>query len=83
MEFVMNWQERIIIDPEILVGKPVVKGSRLAVEFIIDLLAKGWSEDEILRNYPGLSQEDIRACLSYASEILRAEKIYPLNTIRA
>ena len=83
MEFVMNWQERIIIDPEILVGKPVVKGSRLAVEFIIDLLAKGWSEDEILRNYPGLSQEDIRACLSYASEILRAEKIYPLNSIRA
>ena len=79
----MNWQERIIIDPEILVGKPVVKGSRLAVEFIIDLLAKGWSEDEILRNYPGLSQEDIRACLSYASEILRAEKIYPLNSIRA
>ena len=79
----MNWQERIIIDPEILVGKPLVKGSRLAVEFIIDLLAKGWSEDEILRNYPGLSQEDIRACLSYASEILRAEKIYPLNSIRA
>ena len=79
----MNWQERIIIDPEILVGKPVVKGSRLAVEFIIDLLAKGWSEGEILRNYPGLSQEDIRACLGYASEILRAEKIYPLSTIRA
>ena len=79
----MNWQERIIIDPEILVGKPVVKGSRLAVEFIIDLLAKGWSEGEILRNYPGLSQEDIRACLGYASEILRAEKIYPLNSIRA
>ena len=79
----MNWQERIIIDSEILVGKPVVKGSRLAVEFIIDLLAKGWSEGEILRNYPGLSQEDIRACLGYASEILRAEKIYPLSTIRA
>ena len=79
----MNWKERIIIDPEILVGKPVVKGSRLAVEFIIDLLAQGWSEDEILRNYPGLSREDIRACLCYASEILRAEKIYPLGTIRA
>jgi len=79
----MNWQERIIIDPEILVGKPVVKGTRLAVEFIIDLLAQGWSEDEILRNYPGLSQDDIRACLGYASEILRAEKIYPLDTIKA
>jgi uncharacterized protein (DUF433 family) len=77
----MNWQDRIIIDPDILVGKAVIKGTRLAVEFIIDLLAQGWSEDEILRNYPGLTKDDIRAYLSYASEILRAEKIYPLTKI--
>lgn len=51
----MNWQDRIVVDPEILVGKPVVKGTRLAVEFIIDLLAQGWTEAEILRNYPGLT----------------------------
>ncbi|MFB2919059.1 DUF433 domain-containing protein [Aerosakkonema funiforme] len=63
----MSWQERIVIDPEILVGKPVIKGTRLAVEFIIELLAQGWSEADILRNYPGLTQEDIKACLSYAS----------------
>lgn len=75
----MSWQKRIIIDPNILVGKPVVKGTRLAVEFIIDLLAQGWSEAEILRNYPGLTQEDIQACLSYASEVLKAEKVYPLE----
>ena len=74
----MNWQDRIVVDPEILVGKPVVKGTRLAVEFIIDLMAQGWSEAEILRNYPGLTQADIQACLSYASEILRAEKVYPM-----
>ncbi len=74
----MNWQERIIVDPEILVGKPVIKGTRLAVEFIIDLLAQGWTEDEILRNYPGITHEDIRACLQYASEVLRTEKVYPL-----
>ena len=49
----MNWQERIIIDPQILVGKPVIKGTRLAEEFIAVLLAQGWSDDEILRNYPG------------------------------
>ena len=79
----MNWQERIIVDPQILVGKPVIKGTRLAVEFIVDLLAQGWSDDEILRNYPGITQDDIRACLSYASEILRAEKIYPLSITRA
>jgi len=74
----MSWQERITIDPEILVGKPVIKGTRLAVEFIIDLLAQGWTEEEILRNYPGLTREDIRACLQYASEVLRTEKVYPL-----
>jgi uncharacterized protein (DUF433 family) len=66
---VAEWQTRITVDPEILVGKPIVKGTRLAVEFIIKLLAQGWSAAEILRNYPGLTQEDIRACLAYASSI--------------
>jgi uncharacterized protein (DUF433 family) len=75
----MSWPERIIIDQRIVAGKPVVKGTRLAVEFIIDLLAQGWSEQEVLRNYPGLTREDIQACLHYASAILRAEKVYPLK----
>jgi uncharacterized protein (DUF433 family) len=75
----MNWQERIVIDPSILVGKPVVKGTRLAVEFIVDLLAQGWDEAEILRNYPGLTRLDIQACLSYASAILRTERVYPFE----
>ncbi len=79
----MKWQERIAIDPSIVVGKPVVKGTRLAVEFIVDLLAQGWSEMEILRNYPGLTHEDIQACLRYASEILRAERVYPLELLVA
>ncbi|MGB6063800.1 MAG: DUF433 domain-containing protein, partial [Desulfomonilaceae bacterium] len=70
---------RIIIDPAILVGKPVVKGTRLAVEFIVGLLAEGWSEQDILDNYPGLTGEDIKACLSYARETLQAEKVYPLR----
>jgi uncharacterized protein (DUF433 family) len=75
----MTWQSRIVIDPEILTGKPVIKGTRLAVELVIDLLANGWPESEILRNYPGLTHEDIQACLSYAGAILRAEKVYPLH----
>jgi uncharacterized protein (DUF433 family) len=75
----MSWQERIVIDPNILVGKPVVKGTRLAVEFILELLAHGWSEEDMLRNYPGLTRADIQACLSYASAVLRAEKVYPLK----
>lgn len=74
----MNWQDRIIVDPAILVGKPVVKGTRLAVEFIVDLLAQGWSQEEILRNYPGLTHEDIQACLYYASTILHDQRVYPL-----
>lgn len=75
----MDWKERITVDPSILVGKPVVKGTRLAVEFIVDLLAQGWSEEEVLRNYPGLTVEDIKACLRYASAVLHAEKVYPLE----
>ena len=52
--------------------------SWLAVEFIVDLLAQGWPQTEIVRNYPGLTEEDIRACLNYASAVLRAERVYPL-----
>ncbi len=77
----MNWYERIVIDPKILVGKPVIKGTRLAVEFIVDLLAQGWSEAEILRNYPGLTHEDVAACLNYASSLLKAERIYPFEAV--
>ena len=75
----MDWQSRIVIDPNILVGKPVIKGTRLAVEFIIDLMAQGWSSSDKLRNYPGITNDDIRACLSYASNTLKAEKVYPLE----
>jgi uncharacterized protein (DUF433 family) len=74
----MDWQERIAIDPKILVGKPVVKGTRLAVEFIIELLAQGWSEAEVLRNYPGLTSDDIKACLAYAGEMMKSERVYPI-----
>ncbi len=75
----MKWSERISIDSEVLQGKPVVKGSRLAVEFIVDLLAQGWTSEDILRNYPGLTAADIQACLSYASRLIRAERVYPLK----
>lgn len=72
----MDWQVRITLDSNILVGKPIIKGTRIAVEFMIDLLAQGWTTDEILRNYPGITPEDIQACLSYASAALKAEKVY-------
>jgi uncharacterized protein (DUF433 family) len=68
--------DRIVLDAGVLSGKPVVKGTRLSVEFIIDLLAKGWVEKEILSNYPGLQREDIQACLNFASAVLQAEKVF-------
>ena len=74
----MPWQERITADPAVLVGKPVIKGTRLAVEFVVGLLARGWSEDELLRNYPGITRADIQACLQYAQSILESERVYPL-----
>jgi uncharacterized protein (DUF433 family) len=79
----MDWKDRIIVDPKILVGKPIIKGTRLAVEFIVDLLAQGWAEGEILRNYPGITHDDITACLKYATSILKAEKIYPFEPLQA
>ena len=78
MNLHMNQQSRITLNPDTLVGKPIIRGTRLTVEFIIDLLAQGWSTDEILRNYPGISLEDIQACLSYASAALKAEKVYAI-----
>ncbi len=74
----MNRRERIVMDPNVLVGKPVIKGTRLAVEFIVELLARGWTEAQILDSYPGLTREDILACLEYASDILHSERVYPL-----
>jgi uncharacterized protein (DUF433 family) len=62
----MTDQPRITLDPDVLAGKPVVRGTRLSVEFIIGLMADGWSETDILRNYPTLAHEDISACLGYA-----------------
>jgi uncharacterized protein (DUF433 family) len=71
--------DRILVDPAVLVGKPVIKGTRLAVEHIIDLFAQGWSEPDVLTNYPGLTREDIQACFAYASRTLKAERVYPLG----
>lgn len=73
-----SWRKRIIVDPKILVGKPVIKGTRIAVELIIDLLARGYSKDQIIEQYDHVTAEDIQACLAYASESLRSERVYAL-----
>jgi uncharacterized protein (DUF433 family) len=73
-----DWRERITVDPKVLSGKPVIKGSRIAVEFVLELLANSWTVEDILTNYPQLKREDVAAALKYAAEILKEEKAYTL-----
>jgi uncharacterized protein (DUF433 family) len=69
--------DRITLDQNILAGKPVIRGTRLSVEFVIGLLADGWNERDIVANYPGITHEDISACLAYARDLLKSEKVFP------
>ena len=74
----LDWRDRIAVDPKVLAGKPIIKGTRLAVEFVLELLANGWTYDTILENYPQLKRDDILAALRYASEVLKEERVFPL-----
>jgi uncharacterized protein (DUF433 family) len=76
----MDWHDRIVVDPKVLVGKPVLKGTRIAVEYVVDLLGRGWTTEQILHEYDHLSREDIQACLAYASDVLKSERVYLLPT---
>jgi len=70
--------QRIVVDPKILAGKPVIRGTCLAFEFILELLAAGQSENGVVTNYPGLTREDNLACLSYASYLAHEYKAFPI-----
>ncbi len=74
----MDREDRISVDPKGLVGKPVIKGTRLAVEFLLELLAEGWTHEQALKNYPQLTGDDIQAALHYATEAMKRERVYPL-----
>ena len=76
----MDLHDRITVDPKVLVGKPVIKGTRIAIEFVVDLLGRGWTTEQILREYDHLTPDDIQACLAYASEVLKSERVYLLPT---
>lgn len=72
----VDWRERIEENPAVLAGKPVIKGTRIAVEFVLDLFANGWQESQVLEEYPGLKHEDIRACFLFAKEATQHERIF-------
>lgn len=74
----MAWHDRIETNPDVLNGKPVVAGTRIAVALVVELLAEDWSTDEILAQYPALSQQDIRACLSVSARVA-VVRVHPGN----
>ncbi len=77
----MNWKEHIVPNPDVLIGKPVVKGTRLSVGFILDLFAEGWNEQQVLTNYPQLTEEDLQAIFAYTSACLKDEEFIALKQI--
>lgn len=70
--------DRIILDPKVMLGKPVIRGTRLTVEYVLNLLAHGATEEEILEEYEGLTRDDIRACLLFATRSLEGTSFLPL-----
>lgn len=75
----MDWRERIVSDPDILVGKPAVKGTRISVELILGWLAQGWTHEMLLEAYPQLARDDILAALAFAAERMREESYSVLD----
>ena len=72
----MNWQNYIVSDKEVLLGKPTIKGTRISVEHIVGLLAQGWTENEILENFPRLSKESLQAVFSYIQDCINDGLLY-------
>lgn len=75
----MAWQDYITSDPQVLVGKPVVRGTRLAVDFLLGLFAAGWTHEQVLESYPGLTPEALRAVFEYAAEVTRDEALHSVR----
>lgn len=76
----MQPESRIVLDPEILAGKPIIKGTRISVDFVLELLASGWTENAIIQEYPGIVHEDILACIRYAQEIVKSERVFSTHS---
>ncbi len=77
----MNWREYIHSDKSVLLGKPVIKGTRISVELILELFETGWTEETVLENYPHLTSDHIKAVFAYTRECLQQELLFPLQKI--
>jgi uncharacterized protein (DUF433 family) len=67
----MNWQDHISSDKEVLLGKPSIKGTRISIEHLVSLLAQGWTEQQILENYPRLTKENLKAVFAYVYDCMK------------
>lgn len=74
----MDWRARIVSDEEILLGKPLIKGTRISVELILELLADGWTEKQLLDSYPNITNEDLKAVFAYLRDGVQQELYLPL-----
>lgn len=79
----MNWRDHIVSDPEVLVGKPVIKGTRISVELILDRLADGWTADDLFKAYPRLTPEALQAVFAFAAEVLKDEEYIAVSKATA
>lgn len=77
--YTMKWQDYIVSDKQVLLGKPTIKGTRLSVELILELLESGWNEKQILDAYPALTQDSIRAVFAYLKDGLQQELYFPIS----
>ena len=75
----MDWREFIVSNPDVLLGKPVVKDTRLSVDFILGLFSEGWTEEAVLNSYPSLTPESLKAVFSFARECMADEMIITLK----
>lgn len=77
--YIMTWQNYIVSDKQVLLGKPTIKGTRIAVELILELLQNGWTENQILESYPALSADSLRAVFAYLKDCLQQELYFSIS----
>ena len=78
-----NWKDRITVDPEILVGKPIIRRTRISVDLLMDRLADGWTMEQIMESYPRVTREDVLAAISFVTEVFREEDYIAIWKARA
>lgn len=78
---IMNWKPRIEVNPNVLSGRPVIRGTRISVELLLDRLAEGWSMDDVLASYPHLTREDVLTAIAFAAELFKEETFVAVSKV--